>query len=151
MLEDLVEVLDVVGLLLLAVLVYAIALVVRRRLLARHGGTFELSYRKRSGAPGRGWVLGVGRYNGQCLEWFRIFSLSPRPTRSWERRDLAYSGRRDPEGHEVHALYAGHVVVVCQAGDRTVELGMSPSSLTGLQSWLEAGPPGSSWDEKPVR
>ena len=29
--------------------------------------------------PGRGWLLGLGRYSGDALEWFRIFSLSPRP------------------------------------------------------------------------
>ncbi|HSE08478.1 MAG TPA: DUF2550 family protein, partial [Nocardioidaceae bacterium] len=23
----------------------------------------------------RGWVLGIGRYSGDALEWFRIFSL----------------------------------------------------------------------------
>ena len=72
--------LDIVGLCLLLALLYGIALIVRRRLLARHGGTFELSYRARTEHPGRGWLLGIGRYSGQSLEWFRIFSLSPRST-----------------------------------------------------------------------
>lgn len=149
---DLVLVLDVIGLVLLAVLLYAIALVLRRRAIARHGGTFELSYRKRSANPGRGWVLGIGRYTGESLEWFRIFSLSPRPSRSWNRDELTYSGKREPEGHERNTLYTGHLVVTCHAeDDGTVELGMSPSSLTGLQAWLEAGPPGSNWDQKPLR
>ena len=44
--------LDIVGLCLLLALLYGIALIVRRRLLARHGGTFELSYRARDRAPG---------------------------------------------------------------------------------------------------
>ncbi len=48
-----------------------------------------------------------------------------------------------PEASEEYALYAGHVVVVCSTPRGGVELAMSPSSLTGLQSWLEAGPPGS--------
>ena len=71
--------LDAVGVLLVLVLLYGVALVVRRRLLSRHGGTFELSYRVRSERAGRGWLLGLGRYSGESLEWFRIFSLSPRP------------------------------------------------------------------------
>lgn len=148
---DLVQVLDTIGLLLLLVLAYAIALIVRRRMICRNGGTFELSYRRRSGKPGRGWVLGIGRYTGQRLEWFRIFSLSPRPTLEWSRAELNYSGRREPQGHEVNTLYAGHVVVTCRSSSGTVELGMSPSSLTGFQAWLEAGPPGSSWDQRPLR
>ena len=52
--------LDIVGLFLLLALLYGISLIVRRRFLARHGGTFELSYRVRSEHPGRGWLLGIG-------------------------------------------------------------------------------------------
>ncbi len=69
---------DAAGVLLLLVVVYGLALVVRRRLLTRHGGTFELSHRARHAGDGRGWVLGIGRYSGERLEWFRLFSLAPR-------------------------------------------------------------------------
>ena len=58
-------VVDVAGILLLLALGYGIALVVRRRLLARHGGTFELSFHVRTDRPGRGWMLGLGRYSGE--------------------------------------------------------------------------------------
>jgi hypothetical protein len=75
--------LDAAGALLLLALLYGIALVVRRRWISRDGGTFEFSVRVRSERAGRGWVLGVGRYSGDHLEWFRIFSLSPRPKRVW--------------------------------------------------------------------
>ena len=135
--------LDLVGLVLLLALLYGIALIVRRRFLARHGGTFELSCRLRTDRPGRGWLLGIGRYSGQSLEWFRIFSLSPRPRMSWSRQNMTYSGRRELVGAEEMSLYAGHVVVVCSTPHGPTELALSPSSLTGLQSWLEAGPPGS--------
>ena len=81
-------VLDIVGALLLLVLLYGVALVVRRRWIARDGGTFELSYRVRSDRAGRGWVLGVGRYSGDLLEFFRIFSVLPRPMRTLDRADL---------------------------------------------------------------
>ena len=89
--------LDAAGAVLVLVLLYGLALVVRRRLLSRHGGTFEFSYRVRPEKAGRGWLLGLGRYSGDTLEWFRIFSLSPRPKSSWARGTLAYIGRRDPE------------------------------------------------------
>ncbi|MEZ5092937.1 DUF2550 domain-containing protein [Nocardioides sp.] len=134
--------LDVVGLALLCVLLYALALVVRRRALARHGGTFELSYRARSAKAGRGWLLGMGRYSGERLEWFRIFSVAPRPKRVWDRRDLELAGRREPEGGEELSLYADHVVVSLDTPSGPLELAMSPDSLMGFQSWLEAMPPG---------
>ena len=135
--------LDAAGGLLLLVLLYGIALIVRRRVLSRHGGTFELSYRVRSERAGRGWLLGLGRYSGESLEWFRIFSLSPRPKRTWQRATMSYSGRREPEGVEQMSLYPDHVVIACRTPEGEVQLAMSRSSLTGFQSWLEAGPPGS--------
>lgn len=135
---------DAAGLLLLLLLLYLVAVVIRRRVISRSGGTFELSHRVRSRHPGRGWVLGIGRYSGEQLEWFRIFSLWPRPRKVWHRGSLTYESRREPVGHEATSLYADHMIAVCQEGDQIVELAMSPSSLTGFQSWLEAGPPGAS-------
>ncbi|MDQ6642535.1 MAG: DUF2550 domain-containing protein [Actinomycetota bacterium] len=133
---------DSAGFLLVLVLVYGIVLVVRRRLLSRHGGTFELSVRVRVSQPGRGWVLGVGRYAGEQLEWFRIFSLAPRPKRTWRRGEIVYESQRPSEGSERLTMYAGHVVVTCLTSAGPIEMAMSPSALTGLQSWLEAAPPG---------
>lgn len=138
-------VIDIAGILLLLALLYGLALVVRRRLLSRNGGTFELSYRVRTDRPGRGWVLGLGRYSGERLEWFRVFSLSPRPKRSWVRESLTFDGRREPLGAEQMSLYPDHLVIHCQTADGEVELAMSAGSLTGFQSWLEARPPGTDW------
>lgn len=137
--------LDAAGALIGLVLLFGIGLVVRRRLLARHGGTFELSYRVRSSRVGRGWLLGLGRYSGESLEWFRYFSLWPRPKRVLLRSQVTYEGRRDPEGAEGMSLYPDHVVIRCRTPEGPVELAMSPSSLMGFQSWLEAGPPGTDW------
>jgi hypothetical protein len=134
--------LDAAGAVLVLVLLYGLALVVRRRLLSRHGGTFELSYRVRPERAGRGWLLGLGRYSGDSLEWFRIFSLSPRPKCTWRRDDLAYEGRRDPEGAERMSLYPDHTVVRCRLAGGDLELAMATTSLMGFQSWLEAAPPG---------
>ena len=135
-------ILDAVAAVLVLVLLYGIALVVRRRLLSRNGGTFELSFRVRAPGTGRGWLLGIGRYSGDNLEWFRIFSLWPRPKRSWPRIELTYTSQREPEGVERMSLFGDHVVVTCTSPEGEVELAMSPSSLTGFQAWLEAAPPG---------
>lgn len=136
-------VLDAIGILLLVLLIFGIALVVRRRVLERDRGTFELSCRIRMNRPGRGWLLGVGRYQDEELEWFRMFSLSPRPKRVWHRANLEYGGQREPTGAEQISLFADHVVVTCTTIDDQIELAMSPASLTGFQAWLEAMPPGS--------
>ncbi|MBO9519966.1 MAG: DUF2550 domain-containing protein [Nocardioidaceae bacterium] len=143
--------LDSAGVVLLLFVLYGFCLVVRRRVLSRHGGTFELSARAsgrvRSAQAGRGWVLGLGRYHDEQLQWFRIFSVSPRPRRSWTRAQLRITGQREPEGQEAFALYAGHLVVECSTPSGLVELAMSPSALTGFSAWLEAAPPGTDWDQ----
>src|SRR5687768_13869961 len=114
---------DVVGAALLLVLLFGLGIVLRRRWVSRSGGTFELSFRQapagqpvthrpfeQNGWPGaaggvsttqasasaRGWTLGIGRYSGDVLECFRIFSLSPRPRRRLERCGLTYLGQRVP-------------------------------------------------------
>ena len=133
---------DSAGVLLFLVLLYGLCLVVRRRWLSRHGGTFEFSVRVRSARAGRGWILGVGRYTGDALEWFRIFSLAPRPRYSYRRSELEYVGRREAEGAEAYSLYSGHIVVTCRTPSGPLEVAMSPDALTGFLAWLEAAPPG---------
>jgi hypothetical protein len=135
-------VLDIAGLLALVLVLVAVCLIVRRRMLARSGGTFDLSVRVRAHRPGRGWVLGVGRYNSDALEWFRIFSLSLRPARTYRRSRLQVGPRRALRGAEEYALYEDAVVVECRYADELVELAMTEAALTGLLAWLEAAPPG---------
>lgn len=133
----------------LLVLLLALALVllaVRRRYLARQGGTFECSLRLSTTTPGSGWVLGVGRYNGGSLEWFRFFSYSWRPRKSFPRREVRVLETRDPDPVEAVSLYAEQRIVSFEVvGDPDLHewsLALSPESLTGLLSWLEAAPPG---------
>lgn len=136
---------DLVAALLVLVLLYAIWLILRRRVISRHGGTFEFSVRLRppsSNGSGGGWVLGVARYSGDLLEWFRIFSIRPRPAMSWERSTLTFDGRRDPEGAELYSLYEGHVIARCHTDAGPLEVAMDPGALTGFLAWLEAAPPG---------
>jgi hypothetical protein len=143
--------LDSAGVLLLVVVGYGLLLVVRRRILARNGGTFELSVRVRSTTAGRGWVLGLGRYLGDDLEWFRIFSPWPRPSRRWARVDLGITSQREPTEPESFALYSGHRIIECSTPAGPVQLAMSQSALTGFSAWLEARPPGTDWDQPPSR
>ncbi|MCW2713971.1 MAG: hypothetical protein JWN88_1018 [Frankiales bacterium] len=123
-----------------AALLAAVAL--RRRGLQRAGGTVELSLRPARSSPGRGWVNGVGRFVGDDLRWYRVFSLSPRPRRTLSRRDLEVTARRDPRTSERHALHAGSVVMECRSTGESVELAMEPAAVTGFLSWLESRPPG---------
>ena len=92
--------LDAVAAVLLVLVVPLLAIAVRRRLLQRHGGTVEVSLRLRTLTRGGGWVLGVGRFAGDDLQWYRVFSLAPGPRRTLSRRDLVVLGRRAPVGGE---------------------------------------------------
>ncbi len=126
-----------------------VGLFVRRRLLSRQGGTFECSVRMnppmRSASPlvsSRGWRLGLGRYDGDNLEWFRVFSFSPRPKYTFDR-SLSVDRYRTPQGPEAFSLYSGHkVVAVNLHGGGRIELAMSERALTGFLAWAEASPPG---------
>ncbi|MCW2776941.1 MAG: hypothetical protein JWN17_666 [Frankiales bacterium] len=131
----------VVGLVLLAVLPL-VAIAVRRRVLQRRYGTIDLSLRLARKGNGRGWVLGVGRFEGDDLQWYRVFSLAPRPRRTLSRRSLEVRGRRAPRGPETLALLSGAVVMECRDPDGPVELAMESGAVTGFLAWLEARPPG---------
>ena len=132
---------------LAVVLLLVLAALARRVALSWAGGTIEVSLRLKRPGHGRGWVNGVGRFVGDELQWYRVFSLSPRPRRTLARRDLKVVRRREPSGSEHLALLEGAVVMECSVGDRPVELAMSSSAVTGFLAWLEACPPGagSAW------
>ena len=131
----------VLGPVLLVVLAVA-AVAVRRRVLARGGGSIEMSLRLRPRSQGRGWVLGVGRFVGDDLQWFRVFSLSPRPRRTLSRREISVRTRRSAKGPESLALLKGAEVVVLAGPGDDVEIALDGSAMTGFLAWLEARPPG---------
>ncbi len=141
------DIIDVVGLLaVIAALLFGF-LFARRRVLSRRGGTFECSLRMRapsSSSPtkARGWELGLGRYDGEKLEWFRVFSFSPRPKAVFDR-SLQVVSRRTPHGAEAFSLYAGHIVVGVRLNSTSsIEIAMSEQALTAFLAWTEAAPPG---------
>ena len=139
-------VLDSLGTVLGVVVFFLVSLFARRRWLSRGGTTFECSvrFRPRSGGSpsARGWALGLGRYAGDTLEWFRVFSFSPRPRHVFSR-SMHVLGRRAPQGAEVFSLHAGHQVTDVALDDgRHIELAMGERAFTGFLAWTEAALPG---------
>lgn len=133
---------DAAGVVVLVLFVALAALVVRRAVLRRGNGAVDCSLRLRSRARGRGWAVGVGRYDGDTLRWYRVFSAAPWPRRTLRRADLVVAGQRSPVGGEALALSSGVVVLECRAVDDVVELAMTEGVLTGFLAWLESAPPG---------
>ncbi|MCM2421680.1 MULTISPECIES: DUF2550 domain-containing protein [Streptomyces] len=120
----------------------------RRRLIQRPGGTFDCSLRPAPAdgeeveSTGKGWVYGVARYSGDRIEWFRVFSYSPRPRRVLDRPAIEVLSRRPPQGQEELALLSDATVLLCAHRGTRLELAMSEDALTGFLAWLEAAPPG---------
>ena len=113
-------------------------------MITRSGGTFDCSLRLRPGRYGKGWALGIGRYTGDQLEWYRVFSYATRPRRVLRRRDLQVVERRDPHGAggRSRCWPAPVVRALPRRHDGPVELAMSHDALTGFLAWLESSPPG---------
>jgi hypothetical protein len=132
----------VVALVVLVLFVFGL----RRRLIQRSGGTFDCSLRwnvpEEPDTSGKGWGYGVARYNGDRIEWYRVFSYAYRPRRILERAAIEVAGRRLPEGEEELALLSDAVILTCLHRGTRLELAMSDDALTGFLAWLEAAPPG---------
>ena len=135
------SVLDDLGIALLAISALCIALVVRRLLLRRGGAVLDLCVRPR-GADSH-WVLGLARYSGDTLEWFRILGLSVRPSRSFRRDQIAVVDRRTPGRGEAANFVHGAVVLECVNNGARLDLALPTTAMNGFQAWLEALPPGS--------
>jgi hypothetical protein len=154
-------VLSVCGVAVLLALAGLFAFGLRRRLLQRSGGTFDCNLRWNAPPPacteeapaddpgagqaqsgGKGWAYGIARYNGDQIEWFRVFSYAPRPRRFLERSRIEVLQRRQPEGEEELALLSDAMILACSLHGTRVELAMSDDALTGFLAWLEAAPPG---------
>jgi hypothetical protein len=129
--------------LVVLLLVPVLFLGVRRRWLSRQGGLFDCSVRLSTETPGAGWVLGVARYSGDNLEWFRAFSISLRPRMIFPRSQSHAGAQREADPIESVLLYDDQRILRLELSDgRSVEVAMAVASLTGLLSWLESAPPG---------
>jgi len=118
------------------------ALFLRRELISRGSGTIDMSLRLNTFVPERGWAPGLGRFSGDELRWYRLFSFGVRPRRVLRRTGLVVEARRLPEGVEKLALPADYVVIRCAGGDQPVEIALAEATLMGFLSWLESAPPG---------
>ena len=103
---------------------------------------FDCNLRLHTETPGAGWVMGVARYSGDNLEWFRVFSPSLRP-RVIFPRSISHAGpQRDPDAIEALTLSDQRILSMEFIDGDSWELAMPVASLTGLLSWLESAPPG---------
>ncbi len=79
--------LTVCGIVVALVVVGLFVFGLRRRLIQRSGGTFDCSLRwdapEKGDSGGKGWAYGVARYNGDRVEWFRVFSYARVRAVSW--------------------------------------------------------------------
>lgn len=135
-------VIDVFAIVVVGTVLLLAGLLLRRWYLARSGVTFEMSVNRSDRPDAAGWMLGLAVYGQNELEWFRTFSLSLRPRYRFVRGDVLIDGRREPVGHEVHAIHAGHLIVGTSNASGVKQFAMSANALTGLLSWLESSPPG---------
>jgi hypothetical protein len=136
------QVLEVIGICVLALLVLLVAIFLRRRLLMGGGGTIRLQFRTTTMVPGRGWSSGIGRFAGDEMRFHRMFSFGFRPNRVINRRSLRVDERRLPDGPERLTMPGHWVILACTSGTTPIEIAMAESTVTGFSSWLEAGPPG---------
>jgi hypothetical protein len=137
-----VDITVVVGAVLLLVAAVLVWLAVRRLRALRSGGV-HAALRTRLDDSGKGWHLGVGRYQGDEFVWFRVLSLRPGPDRVISRSALEIADRRDPSSPELYSMPpSSHVLRFREAGGGEIEIAMSPDALTGFLSWLESAPPG---------
>jgi Protein of unknown function (DUF2550) len=116
--------------------------VIRRHFLARSAATFDCSLRKNLERKPSGWMLGVARYEEDRLEWFRIFTLDPRPGKVLQRSRLDLLEWRHPSAAEIDSILPGSVIVRCRYDRDALELAMTESDYTGFSTWLESAPPG---------
>lgn len=131
-----------IAVLLLVVAVTLIVVLTWRRVrLVRQGG-IDVALRDTSEDETSRWHLGIGRYAGDELIWYRVTSLRAGPDSVLHRTTLEIVGRRDPAGFEAYAMPADATVVRCRGEAGDVELAMDADALTGFLSWLESAPPG---------
>lgn len=131
---------------MVVLLLFALPLILlfaRRRVLSNRGGVFDCGLRLRAKTPGSGWVLGLARYEGDDLEWYRSLSLRMKPFRRFRRATTRVVGHRSPDQVEAVVLfdYSRIVRLMNIETQKVTELSMAADSMTGLLSWLESSPP----------
>lgn len=127
------------------ILLPVLGMVARRRWLAGRGRLLfdcSLTMDRSIGAPSGGWMLGLGRYVGDNLEWYRVYSWSLRPRIVLGRTSTRVEQVRPPRGDEAEVLLPGQLVAELGGKYPLVALAMDRDHLTAFHSWTEAGAPG---------
>ena len=116
----------------------------RRRWLAGQGGMFDCALRRGSRDPALRWYLGMGRYRGEELQWFRSFSLSLKPKLRLRRGLIHSSGLTEPSRADAFLLYEDSCILMVRepSTGRSFQFGVDRDVATALMSWMEAAPPG---------
>jgi hypothetical protein len=109
----------------------------RLRTLSHRVGSFPCHARP-AGNPAATFTLGIAHYAVGRIDWYRCWSLAPRPARTWRRDRLVVTGRVPLD----HAGQTDQYLVRCRYDGTDFELSMSTAAYAGLASWLEAAPPG---------
>jgi hypothetical protein len=121
----------------LLVLVVAVALGASRlRVLSSRIGSFVCATRSVHPAAGP-WTAGIAHYGVGRIDWWRSWSLAPRPARSWLRDELEVVARARLSAAGDQDL----VLVRCRYQGTDFDLTMSSDASAGLTAWLEAAPP----------
>ncbi|NLE99318.1 MAG: DUF2550 family protein [Propionibacterium sp.] len=126
------------------VLLPFMALYLRRRWITGQGGVFDCALQLTGQETGVGWSLGLGRYRGHELQWFRAFSWSLRPRKRFVRGQTHFVARRGPHPLEAVVLFDGSCILTVAdslTGDES-NLAMTDEAAVALVSWLESAPPG---------
>lgn len=132
----------IVGLvLLLCAIIPLVWLFLRRRWLARNGGIFDCELNLGTEDAPR-WVLGVLRYSGEDLEWFRVLALGFRPERTLRRSAARIRAKVQPIENGIDANQRlVRLETETDSGAVAWGLAMDSNAATGLLAWLEAAPP----------
>ena len=136
------QVLEIFGICVVALLVLLFAVFFRRRLLMLGGGTIRVQIRTSTMVPGRGWSTAIGQFAGGEFRIHRMFSFAVRPKRILDRGELTVEDRRRPDGPERLTMPGHWVILRCATTLDEIEIAMAESTVTGFLSWLEAAPPG---------
>jgi hypothetical protein len=126
--------------LLLCVLVLLVWWYARRSWLERSGGVFSCELNL-GDADHPHWVLGVARYSGEHLEWFRALSLGLRPKFTFRRSVTTARGAGVTKEAESLGQRMLRLEAITAGEPRSWEFVMDVDSATGLLAWLEAAPP----------
>ena len=87
-----------------------------------------------------GWRHGLIRYNGSCVEYYKLRSLSPVATIAISRQHTQLVNSRQPTTNEGEFMEPGTKIVNIVVGDTEYEIAMDARSEMAFTAWLESAP-----------